>query len=258
MKNLLLKTKMKKLILLLTLSTITSIAFAQDNILLKNGDEIVAKIFEVGESNIKYKKFNNQDGPIYTKSKDEIFYIKYSNGDKEMFANNVNTKSSNNTINKKVLISGRSIFNYSNSFRVYSGDGYASPGAESNLELTASVGGFLTRNFVLGVSLSYQSASAGGSSNEALAIGPFIRGYVNDFYSQVGYAISKGSNVFSAGFGYQVFLNKSKSVSLNPTILYFFRTYQDYIIMDGSVGYYNIGDITQEGILIGCAFEIHL
>ena len=251
MKNLLLKTKMKKLILLLTLSTITSIAFAQDNILLKNGDEIVAKIFEVGESNIKYKKFNNQDGPIYTKSKDEIFYIKYSNGEKEMFTNNVNNKSSSNTVDKKVLISGRSIFNYTNTFE----DDLAST---SNLELTASVGGFLTRNFVLGVSLSYQSASAGGSSNEALAIGPFIRGYVNDFYSQVGYAISKGSNVFSAGFGYQVFLNKSKSVSLNPTILYFFRTYQDYIIMDGSGGYYNIGDITQEGILIGCAFEIHL
>jgi len=163
-----------------------------------------------------------------------------------------------NKINKKVLISGRSIFNYSNTFKVYSGDGYASPGAESNLALTASVGGFLTRNFVLGVSLSYQSASTTLTSNEALAIGPFIRGYVNDFYSQVGYAISKGSNVFSAGFGYQVFLNKSKSVSLNPTILYSFRTYQDYIIMDGSGGYYNIGDITQEGILIGCAFEIHL
>ena len=257
MKNLLLKTKMKKLILLLTLSTITSIAFAQDNIVLKNGDEIVAKIFEVGESNIKYKKFNNQDGPIYTKSKDEIFYIKYSNGDKEMFANNLNTKSSNNTINKKVLISGRSIFNYTNTFKVDSEDGNASLFAASNLELTASVGGFLTRNFVLGGSLSYQSASAGGSSNDAIAIGPFIRGYANDFYSQVGYAISKGSNVFSAGFGYQVFLNKSKSVSLNPTILYFSRTYQDYNMFDGW-GYYNIGDITQEGILIGCAFEIHI
>ena len=74
---------MKKLLLLLTLSAITSIAFAQDNIVLKNGDEINAKISEVGESNIKYRKFNNLDGPIYTKSKDEIFYIKYSNGEKK-------------------------------------------------------------------------------------------------------------------------------------------------------------------------------
>jgi len=245
---------MKKLLLLLTLSAITIIAFSQDNIVLKNGDEINAIISEVGESNIKYRKFNNQDGPIYTKSKDEIFYIKYSNGEKEMYTNYVNNKSSNNTVDKKVLISGRSIFNYTNTFE----DDLVST---SNLELTASVGGFLTRNFVLGGSLSYQSASTGGSSNDAIAIGPFIRGYANDFYSQVGYAFSESLNVFSAGVGYQVFLNKSKSVSLNPTILYFSRAYKDYtVILDDGWGayYYNIGDVTQEGILIGCAFEIHL
>ena len=246
---------MKKLLLLLTLSAITSIAFAQDNIVLKNGDEINAKISEVGESNIKYRKFNNLDGPIYTKSKDEIFYIKYSNGEKEMFSKNINNKSSNNTINKKILISGASIFNYTNTFEnnyFYS---------TSNLNLTASVGGFLTRNFVLGGSLSYQSTSTGGNSNDAIAIGPFIRGYANDFYSQVGYAFSESLNVFSAGVGYQVFLNKSKSVSLNPTILYFSRAYKDYILLvdDGwGANYYNIGSKTQEGILIGCAFEIHL
>ena len=233
---------MKKLLLLLTLSAITIIAFSQDNIVLKNGDEINAKISEVGESNIKYRKFNNQDGPIYTKSKDEIFYIKYSNGEKEMFTNNVNNKSSNNTVDKKVLISGRSIFNYTNTF----GGDFSST---SNLELTASVGGFLTRNFVLGGSLSYQSVSYGGSSNDDIAIGPFIRGYHNNLYSQGGYVFSEDLNVFLAGFGYQVFLNKSKSVSLNPTILYFSRNYKNALAG---------GNIIQEGILIGCSFEIHL
>jgi hypothetical protein len=245
---------MKKLLLLLTLSTITGITFAQDNIVLNNGDEINAKIYEIGSTEIKYKKFNNQDGPIYYKSKDEILYIKYANGEKEMFGKNEESNTNSNTVDKKVLISGRSIFNYTNTFE----DDLVST---SNLELTASVGGFLTRNFVLGGSLSYQSASTGGSSNDAIAIGPFIRGYANDFYSQVGYAFSESLNVFSAGVGYQVFLNKSKSVSLNPTILYFSRAYKDYtVLLDDGWGayYYNIGDITQEGILIGCAFEIHL
>ncbi len=230
---------MKKLLLLLTLSAITSIAFSQDNIVLKNGDEINAKISEVGESNIKYKKFNNQDGPIYTKSKDEIFYIKYSNGEKEMFSDNVNNKSSNNTINKKILISGASIFNYTNTFE--NNYWYST----SNLNLTASVGGFLTRNFVLGGSLSFQSVSTLGSSNDAIAIGPFIRGYHNNLYSQLGYAISDGVNVLTTGLGYQVFLNNSESISLNPTFIYFTRNYEGY-------------DNSQNGILIGCSFEIHL
>ena len=230
---------MKKLLLLLTLSAITSIAFSQDNIVLKNGDEINAKISEVGESNIKYKKFNNQDGPIYTKSKDEIFYIKYSNGEKEMFSDNVNNKSSNNTINKNILISGASIFNYTNTFE--NNYWYST----SNLNLTASVGGFLTRNFVLGGSLSFQSVSTLGSSNDAIAIGPFIRGYHNNLYSQLGYAISDGVNVLTTGLGYQVFLNNSESISLNPTFIYFTRNYEGY-------------DNSQNGILIGCSFEIHL
>jgi hypothetical protein len=246
---------MKKLLLLLTLSTITGITFAQDNIVLNNGDEINAKIYEIGSSEIKYKKFNNQDGPIYYKSKDEILYIKYANGEKEMFGKNEESNTNSNTIDKNLLISGSGNFNYINTF---DNDNFYST---SNLNLAASVGGFLTRNFVLGGSLSYQSTSIGGSSNDAIAIGPFIRGYANDFYSQVGYAFSESLNVFSAGVGYQVFLNKSKSVSLNPTILYFSRAYKDYTVIldDGWGAYYdNIGDITQEGILIGCAFEIHL
>ena len=233
---------MKKLVLLITLSAITNIAFSQDNIVLRNGDEINAKISEVGESNIKYRKFNNQDGPIYTKSKDEIFYIKYANGEKEMFSKNVNNKPSNTTINKKILISGTSIFNYTNTFE---NDYWYS---SSNLNLTASVGGFLTRNFVLGASLSVQSMTSGlqnYNTNDVTVIGPFIRGYHNNFYSQLGYAISDGVNVLTTGLGYQVFLNNSESVSLNPTFIYFTRNYE------GS-------DSSQNGILIGCAFEIHL
>ena len=237
---------MKKLLLLLILSAITSIAFSQDNIVLKNGDEINAKISEVGESNIKYKKFNNQDGPIYTKSKDEIFYIKYSNGEKDIFTNNLNNKSSNNTVDKKILISGTSIFNYTNTFE----NDYSY--STANLNLTASVGGFLTRNFVLGASLSLQSATTGGpygSSGNVTVIGPFIRGYYNNGYSQLGYAFTDGVNVLTTGLGYQIFLNNSKSVSLNPTFLYFTRNYT-------SPGFQS--DFSQAGILIGCSFEIHL
>ena len=47
------------------------------------------------------------------------------------------------------------------------------------------------------------------------------------------------------GFGNQIFVNESKSVSLNPTIIYYNRDYKN-------------NDIQQDGILIGCAFEVHL
>ncbi|PJA07179.1 MAG: hypothetical protein COX70_08010 [Flavobacteriales bacterium CG_4_10_14_0_2_um_filter_32_8] len=77
---------MKKIILtlLITIFTLT-LSFSQDIILKKSGDEIKAKVIEVNIDNIKYKVFENIDGPIYTISKTEVFMIKYQNGSKDVF-----------------------------------------------------------------------------------------------------------------------------------------------------------------------------
>ena len=58
---------------------------AQDIIIKENGDEIKAKVIEVGITEIKYKKFDNETGPVYTILKSELFMIKYENGTKELF-----------------------------------------------------------------------------------------------------------------------------------------------------------------------------
>jgi hypothetical protein len=88
---------MKKLILILIAIVFFNTLQAQDLILKKNGDEISAKIEEVGITEIKYKKFDNQEGPMYTMLKSEIFMIKYANGTKEVFgADAANTNVSNN------------------------------------------------------------------------------------------------------------------------------------------------------------------
>ena len=60
-------------------------AVAQDIIILKNGDEIKSFVQEVGIEYVKYKKFDNPTGPIYTKAIAEIFMIKYQNGSKDVF-----------------------------------------------------------------------------------------------------------------------------------------------------------------------------
>ena len=237
---------MKKILLLLTLSAITNIAFAQDNIVLKNGDEINAKILEVGESNIKYKKFNNLDGPIYTKAKDEIFMIKYSNGEKDVLTsnisnlNNINKKISNSN-KKNAVIGGTGHFIFESGFE---NDNFYST---SNLSLMLSIGGYLTENFVIGGVIGGSSSTI-GSSNSAVTtslLGAFIRGYHNDFYSQLGYTVSKDINALTTGIGYRIYLNDSESVSLNPSIVYYTRTYTEI-------------DIKQSGILGGFSIEIHL
>ena len=62
--------------------------FSQDVITLKNGEDIQALVQEIGEVDVKYKKFNNPNGPNYTLKKSEIFRIKYDNGDQDVFENN--------------------------------------------------------------------------------------------------------------------------------------------------------------------------
>ena len=60
-------------------------AYAQDVITKKNGDEINAKVLEITQSEIKYKKFDNQTGPTFSLSISDIFMIRYENGTKDVF-----------------------------------------------------------------------------------------------------------------------------------------------------------------------------
>lgn len=62
-----------------------NIIIAQDIIVLRNGNEIQAKVLEIRQTEVSYKNWTNIDGPTYTKNKADIFMIKYSNGSKDVF-----------------------------------------------------------------------------------------------------------------------------------------------------------------------------
>ena len=89
---------MKKLLLvLLSFVLISSFSFAQDVIIKKNFDEIECVVLEVGIDIIKYKRYDNPDGPVYSIGKEDVATIKYKNGVKDVF----NVQPSSDTINKK-------------------------------------------------------------------------------------------------------------------------------------------------------------
>jgi hypothetical protein len=77
---------MRKILLILLVFTGAVIRVdAQDTIMKKDGNEIYAKVIEVGPDAVKYKIFDYQDGPVYVLPNSEIFMIKYENGTKGMF-----------------------------------------------------------------------------------------------------------------------------------------------------------------------------
>lgn len=59
--------------------------FAQDIIFRKNGTDIQAIVQKSGTDEIRYKKFDNQNGPIYRLKKSEIAMIRYEDGDRDVF-----------------------------------------------------------------------------------------------------------------------------------------------------------------------------
>jgi hypothetical protein len=63
---------------------------AQDIITLKTGDEIKAIVQEIGADVVKYKRYENAQGPSYSILKAEIFMIKYENGTKDVFEQSPN------------------------------------------------------------------------------------------------------------------------------------------------------------------------
>jgi len=69
----------------LTLFYIISICFSQDTITKKSGEDIQAKVLEVTLTEIKYKKFENQNGPTYSILKSNVQMIIYENRTKDIF-----------------------------------------------------------------------------------------------------------------------------------------------------------------------------
>lgn len=74
----------KWLYIILGLLCCTSV-FAQDIIIKKDFSIIKSKVVEVASSIVKYKKYSNIDGPIYTIEAKDIIAINYENGEKDVF-----------------------------------------------------------------------------------------------------------------------------------------------------------------------------
>lgn len=77
---------MKKLLLVIAAIFAVSTVCAQDKIVLRNddADEIAAKVEEIGETQIKYRKASNPNGPLYSINRKDVFFIRYMNGEKEI------------------------------------------------------------------------------------------------------------------------------------------------------------------------------
>ncbi|MFY7965777.1 MAG: hypothetical protein ACOVO1_12835, partial [Chitinophagaceae bacterium] len=76
---------MKKIIIATIFTLITFLTFAQDRLVKKDKTEVKIKVIEITDTDVKYKKTDNINGPLYSIKKIEVSVIIYANGQVEIF-----------------------------------------------------------------------------------------------------------------------------------------------------------------------------
>lgn len=102
---------------------IANISFAQDTIVKRDDSKVIAKIIEVHEDEIHYKKFENQEGPTYIVETNKLTRIVYANGDQEDYSS-VAKKQATTSTGWQSIDTPSSAPAYSEEIEVYNGNFY--------------------------------------------------------------------------------------------------------------------------------------
>jgi hypothetical protein len=70
-------------LLLPLLFLLAGAAHAQDLLTKRNGEELTVKVVEITQSEVKYRRSDNLDGPLISVWRSDVFMIRYANGTKE-------------------------------------------------------------------------------------------------------------------------------------------------------------------------------
>lgn len=102
------------LVTIISLCAFSFISNAQDTITIKDGTDILAKVIEINQNGIKYKRWGNLDGPTYTMNISDILMIRYENGTKEKFNKNTNNNNASKSEKDKTPINVANVTNVTN------------------------------------------------------------------------------------------------------------------------------------------------
>lgn len=121
---------MKTTCLIALLISLAGSLYSQDTIKTKAGEVILAKVSEVNQKEVRYKKFSNPSGPEYVTSKSDISSIHYINGDTDTFplVTTTITVFSNGTLQTFTTVSTDGSYSFNSTFT----GSFSPPAASTN------------------------------------------------------------------------------------------------------------------------------
>lgn len=124
------------IVMLLATTSLLNNVRSQDILVFKNGEEAKSKVLEINDTEIKYKKFDNLDGPVISTKKTEVFMIKYENGTKDVINSTSPTVSNSNPSGNEAKSKNKEI-DRSTRFGIYANPlGFVQFGPIAGMELT--------------------------------------------------------------------------------------------------------------------------
>ncbi len=92
--------------------------YSQDTIKTGGGETILAKVIEVSQNEVRYKKFSNPSGPEYVANKSDISSIHYLNGEVDTFpiVTTTITVFSNGTLQTFTTVSADGSYSFNSTF----------------------------------------------------------------------------------------------------------------------------------------------
>lgn len=101
--------KMKLFLLMAIFVTCPIAVSAQDIPVRKSGEVENVKVLEVSPTEVKYKKSNNEDGPVFIEKRSNLFSVKYKNGEVQIFNEMDDASSRKDTEQKVVGVDGQNL-----------------------------------------------------------------------------------------------------------------------------------------------------
>lgn len=178
-----------------------SAIYSQDLITTKSGEDILAKVLEISQNEIKFKRFDNVEGPVFILNKSDIIIIRYENGTKDIFSVETEDDKKPSDVFKSIQSQINEDYSFNSGYRLIAETGYC-----------IGVGDFNLHRFKLDFVNGYQL-----NTHFFIGLGTGLRFYSeqNNVYMPI-YAEARG-NLFtgeispyaSIGIGYSVDISES-------------------------------------------------
>lgn len=219
---------MKKLLLSL-IALLPAGVFAQDIIYRTDGTRVETKVQEIGPEEIRYKMYNNPDGPVYVIKRKDVQLIAYQNGTHEQFSDVKTMVTDSLRFNKKKHLVSVDLFdmtftNLSFSYEHIFGKGYFGIRIPVSMGLAAlsnsstrQSGNFLeSRLWGTGIDMNYYPS---GQAKTAYFVGAsFIAGsFRYDYYRYEPYYYPPNPQVPGTYTGYHFAWLINNGVMIQPT-----------------------------------------